>query len=1037
MLRKLTLCGLCVFVSLFTLAIQVPRTGKAAPVPQLDESDWPMLMHDAGHSGYTDEPIVPEPLTGRLNVKWKIGLGERVEMEVQPVVAYGKVYVGVMNGKFYAINADSGQIDWTFAAGGAIAHTAAAANGRVFFGCEDGRVYALNASTGKLVWSYQTGGAVLSSPVVIGNTLYIGSFDTYLYALDAVTGILRWRYKTGGEVWTSPAVVNGQVYFGSEDMHAYCLDAVGGRLVWKRPLSGVSMRNTYPVVSHGIAIFTTVKPGVESYMPSEDFESIQGLTPGQVVDLWNNYYRRFPERRYLFYLDANTGADKWDPVNEKYVPFPLPYWGLIIPLVDPDGFAWFPASGGGGDHCLDHDDRLWKINLGDGTISQAATQREYMMQFDETGRHTMGGHMYYQTAQMNVGMFDTTTRQKYHIYGGPWWPYGEPLDPTPTIHRDRYAGAGWSIWQVGAPSPLVIAGGNAYYTAYSWLYALTSDSVAMPGVINLGVDHTAGPQRVGKRYGDFVNELNWRVEQIIASGPLRPEPVFWGWNGPSLHPVWLEGEAIASLARTMPYLRVDVQDDLKVYLKTEVMTHILRASYDYRMRCMVYGEDGVVDPCASGDRESEISTFWFADDLNVIAGNLYAVWAYAHYTGDWATIADHWSLLAGLFERLARAFDNGLGFYVERNPDGSAKRWHTPKFEPNLQIAAIQGVFHMAERVEDARTRDTAYSMLGHMYEGRAEMGEYVQNLYDRRVFQRATASEIEPYEILPWQGYRDRNTDSRQVWWTDGTRWEIFSFPTSTGGGGGGIITGGLGDYADLIGYRPMFPELGAFLRENLRDETEQYVRTVTTLNPWWYWGDAARCMQISGENLYNLPHLSSAIFQAKAYVLGEDFDTLRDQLPWEYTAAGFRDVYRLQNLVALLQSEEAYPEPFKTVAPASANVGQTVTYTISVVGTGQSLAITDPFPEGLRYVSQTAGGEPEIGQLQVESTGIRWSGAPATHTQFILSYAMMVITTTRCAIVNTAIVEGSDASSFSLRATMIANGSKAYLPAVSKGQR
>jgi len=1034
MWRKSTLPKICGVLILLIVVVQMPEVGHAAPTLQLTDNDWPMFMHDAGHSGYTDESIAPNPLTGRLNVKWKVGLGERVEVEAQPIVAYGRVYIGVMNGKFHAIRADSGQIDWTFQAGGAIPHTAAAANGKVYFGCEDGKVYALDASTGELVWSYQTNAPLFSSPTVIGGVLYIGSLDTHLYALDAGTGSLHWSYRTGGRVWTSPAVFDGRIYFGSEDMHAYCLKATDGSLIWKKQLSGVSMRNAFPVVSNGVAIFTTLKPGVESYMPKEDFEPIQGLTPGQVIDLWNDYYQQFPERRHLFYLDANTGADKWDAVNKKFVPFPLPYWGLIIPLVDDNGFAWFPASGGGGDHALDHNNRLWKIDLADGTIYQAGSQDEYMMQPDETGTHTMGGNKYYQTAQMNVGMFDTSTKKKYHIYGAPSWPCGEPLDPTPTSNQNRYAGSGWSMWSVSASSPLVIAGGVGYYTAYSWLYALVADNVTQGGVVNLGTDHTPGPSQTDKNYGDFVDELNWRVEQIIASGPPSPQPLFWGWNEANLHAIWLEGEAIASLAQTMSYLRPNLQQNLKAYLKTQVMDNVLEAGYDFRTRCMIYGQDGVVDPCLASDREGEINVYWFADDLNVIAENLYAAWAYAHYTEDWQTITDHWSLLSDLYRRLANAFDDELGFFVERNPDGSAKRWHTPDFKPNLQIAAMQSVFRMAEHTGDTITSAEAQNMLQRMYEARLELGEYVKTLYDRGIFERAEAGELEAFEIMPWQGYRDRDTDSRQVYWTDGARWEIFSFPTSAGGSSSGIITRGTGDYSDLIGYRPMFPELGTFLREHLYDEAEQYVRTVTTLNPWWYWNDAMHCMQISGENLYNRPHLSTAIFQAKAYILGENFDTLKNQLPWEYTDAGVKDVYRLQNLVALLQSAGACPEPLQTVAPATADFGQIVTYTVSVVGADVPLALTTSLPDGLSYVAGTASVEPDIGDLVVDSGNIRWSGAPVAYTPITISYAATVTAQDCQAIVNVATLEGLGATDLDLRATLIANGLKMYFPLIIK---
>jgi uncharacterized repeat protein (TIGR01451 family) len=380
---------------------------------------------------------------------------------------------------------------------------------------------------------------------------------------------------------------------------------------------------------------------------------------------------------------------------------------------------------------------------------------------------------------------------------------------------------------------------------------------------------------------------------------------------------------------------------------------------------------------------------------------------------------------------LANSFDNELGFYVERNPDGSVKRWHTPEFTPNLQIAAMQGVYSMADHMGDASVRDEAYSMLQRMYDARLELGKYVQKRYDEGTFHRAEAGELEFYEILPWQGYRDRDTDSRQVFWTDGARWEVFSFPTSSGGSSSGIITQGTGNYSDLIGYRPMFPELGEFLGEHLRDETEQYVQTVTNLNPWWYWNDAAHCMQISGENLYNRPHLSAAIFQAKAYVLGEDFYTLKDQLPWEYAEAGFRDIYRLQNLVALLQT---VPRAVKSVSSVTADSGDVLTYAISLAGTGATATVTDTIPPGTTYVPDSVHIEPQIGTLTADSNLIHWTGVLTEYASFGLTFAVTVIVTEPLAIVNTALVDDGE-ESYELSAATIANGLETYLPVVMRG--
>ena len=1009
----------------------------AGPVCQGAGSDWPMLMHDAAHTGYTTDTLIPDPPSGQLNLKWKVGFGERVETTMQPIVAGGMVYVGVMNGKFYAINADSGQIEWVYQAGGAISHTAAVADGTVYFGCEDGRVYALNVQTGALRWSYTTGGPLLSSPIVVAQTVLIGSFDGYLYALNT-DGTLKWRYQTGGRVWTSPAAdeANNRVYFGSEDMYAYCVALDDGHLIWRTRLQGISMRNTYPVLGGDTVIFTTIKPGVESYAP---WEAWPFPDPRDPVEVWNDFYTTFPERRPLFYLDSATGADRWNPAQNRYTPLPIPYWGLIVPLVDPGGNAWLPASGGGGDHALDHDNRLWKINLSTGVYSQAGSQDEYMMRFDETGRHTMAGGRYYYTIDADVAMYDPQTRTKQDIFGNGFGNHRNPLDPPPTVHLQRYGGSLAFGGGVSGSSPLVIAGGVGYYVSYSWLYAITAENVSSPGVVNLGFDPTSGPPATSLSYADFKAELQDQVTQIIAAGHIQPRPHYWGWTTENIYSFWREGEVIASLARTMPYLDAATQTALCSYLQGEASTYLFGETYSYRARCLVYGVDEVIDPCDPSAYPDEILTKWFADDLNVVAENLYAMWAYAHYTGDWPLIASNWSKINELYNRLRNSFDPDLGIVIEREGNGSPKRWHTPDFKINTQIAAMFGVSRMAAHQGDTTMQSEAESMLNQMLSRRAWMGQYVRTLYDNGTFHYTGPDDLLwTYDIFPYQGYRNRDSDVRQVQWMDGQCTEIFGFPHS--GGTTGIIhddtPGTIGHYEDLIHFHSLYPELGEFLAANLFTETQMYVDSVENLNPWWYWSDAAIAAQGGSENLYNHAHLSAAMFQAKAYVLGESFADLASQLPWTFADSGFRDIYRLQNLVALLDAHvpNTVEDSRKEVSPAIAEHGDTLTYTITLIGSGQPMTLTDSIPDGTSYVTG-AGVNPDIGTLIASSSQLTWTGTVTESESIEIIFQVRVDVDTPAAIENIARLQlEGDANIYELKAIAIANGYKVYCPLIAK---
>ena len=54
--------------------------------------------------------------------------------------------------------------------------------GVVYVGSDDGKVYALNATTGEIIWTSAAGSAALSSPVVVKGAVFVGADDGNLYA---------------------------------------------------------------------------------------------------------------------------------------------------------------------------------------------------------------------------------------------------------------------------------------------------------------------------------------------------------------------------------------------------------------------------------------------------------------------------------------------------------------------------------------------------------------------------------------------------------------------------------------------------------------------------------------------------------------------------------------------------------------------------------------------------------------------------------------------------------------------------------------
>ena len=83
---------------------------------------------------------------------------------------------------------------------GAAVTQATTGDGMIFICDKDTyTVFALNAGTGDLVWSYQAGGRVDSPPTWHAGRIYFGSADGFVYCLSASDGQLVWRLRAAPE----------------------------------------------------------------------------------------------------------------------------------------------------------------------------------------------------------------------------------------------------------------------------------------------------------------------------------------------------------------------------------------------------------------------------------------------------------------------------------------------------------------------------------------------------------------------------------------------------------------------------------------------------------------------------------------------------------------------------------------------------------------------------------------------------------------------------------------------------------------------
>lgn len=309
------------------------------------------------------EPVglsaVPPPPEESL--LWQYRTGNEGELViVSPTVADGVVFAGSHNDHVYALDAETGELLWSFETASDLDPPPTVADGVVFVQdlVQD---FALDASTGELLWSDEgsvsgvsgrtgyrftdtndsirvsaidvasgdqiwatevprlTPGFPLLFPLThTGKNIYV-SDDHEVHALDASTGELVWSFRTESPVQTPPTGAAGKVYMIS-GYTSHALDEATGEPLWSYEpvVTGTRAYLSPPVVVDGIY-----------YLPADELHALDAAT-GQ--RLWSSDVRYPSEESVvsdgmvlvtdifgaLYALDAATGASVWSLAEEDW-----------------------------------------------------------------------------------------------------------------------------------------------------------------------------------------------------------------------------------------------------------------------------------------------------------------------------------------------------------------------------------------------------------------------------------------------------------------------------------------------------------------------------------------------------------------------------------------------------------------------------------------------------------------------------------------------------------------------------------------------
>jgi alcohol dehydrogenase (cytochrome c)/quinohemoprotein ethanol dehydrogenase len=197
-----------------------PAWVDAARIANADAEPQNWLAHGRTWSEQRFSPLesINQSNVGELGLAWYFDLDTSRGQQASPIVVDGVIYTTSAWSKVQALDAATGQFKWQYdpevpkewdvkSCCGVQNRGAAVWKGRVYVGTIDGRLIALDAETGELQWEVQTTdrnerysitGAprVFNDKVVIGNGGAEYGVRGYVTAYDTETGEQAWRFYT-------------------------------------------------------------------------------------------------------------------------------------------------------------------------------------------------------------------------------------------------------------------------------------------------------------------------------------------------------------------------------------------------------------------------------------------------------------------------------------------------------------------------------------------------------------------------------------------------------------------------------------------------------------------------------------------------------------------------------------------------------------------------------------------------------------------------------------------------------------------------
>ena len=159
----------------------------------------------------------------------------------QPIVNNNIIYVGSLDHNLYALDAQTGDMKWSFSTDDSILSAPTISDGKIYLGSNDGNIYVIDSQTGIELLNFSIPTSlgensevgIYATPLVDSTTIY--AVNGSLVARDIQSGNIRWQFSSQSpldQIIGNPLMSEDSIITPTMDA-IYAIDKATGEPIWK------------------------------------------------------------------------------------------------------------------------------------------------------------------------------------------------------------------------------------------------------------------------------------------------------------------------------------------------------------------------------------------------------------------------------------------------------------------------------------------------------------------------------------------------------------------------------------------------------------------------------------------------------------------------------------------------------------------------------------------------------------------------------------------------------------------------------------